>query len=98
MHSYPTAHCLSRDRSRNFTLSLHGTVSVLSFATKEQARQCIRPNRVQHCFVYGLVFCVRTSNDLRSESISGRKTIGSLELRAIDFGIGHNFHPSARSL
>ena len=34
--------------------------------------------------------------DWRSESISGRKTIGSLELRAIDFGIGHNFHSTGR--
>ena len=33
----------------------HGTVSVLGFAFKEQARQCIRPYRVHHFLNYGLV-------------------------------------------
>ena len=46
---------LSRDRSRKWPLSLRGTVSVLGFSFKTQTRQCIRPNRVPHCFVYGLV-------------------------------------------
>jgi hypothetical protein len=50
---------LSRDRSRRLPLSLHGTVSVLGFATDRQARQCIRPNRVHHCLVYGLVIRFR---------------------------------------
>ncbi|HXO96398.1 MAG TPA: hypothetical protein VN857_07425, partial [Chthoniobacterales bacterium] len=36
-----------------------GTVSVLGFAFEEQARQCIWPNRVHHCFLYGLVFRFR---------------------------------------
>jgi hypothetical protein len=36
-----------------------GAVFVLGFAFKEQARQGIRPNRVQHGFVYGLVFRFR---------------------------------------
>ncbi len=27
----------------------------LGFVFKKQTRQCIRPNRVHHCFVYGLV-------------------------------------------
>ena len=47
---------LSRDRSAELSLPLHGTVSGLGFAFKKQARQCIRPNRVHHCLVYGLVF------------------------------------------
>ncbi|MEA3162312.1 MAG: hypothetical protein QOE88_130 [Verrucomicrobiota bacterium] len=47
---------LSRDRSAELSLPLHGTVSGLGFAFKKQARQCIRPNRVHHCLVYELVF------------------------------------------
>jgi hypothetical protein len=54
MHSCLTAHCAFQSQVANLPLSLYGTVSVLGFAFKKQARQCIRPNRVHH-FVYGLV-------------------------------------------
>src|SRR5271167_3177299 len=34
-------------------------VPVLGFAHPTQARQCIRPYRVQHCFIYGLAVHLR---------------------------------------
>ena len=50
---------LARGQVADFPGSLLGTVSVLGFTLKMQARQCIRPNRVQHGFVYRLVFRFR---------------------------------------
>src|SRR5260370_324064 len=35
-------------------LPFTGRRPVLAFAHPTQARQCIRPYRVQHCFIYGL--------------------------------------------
>jgi hypothetical protein len=50
-----SAHCARQSVGRGFSVLPSRADSVLGFATKMQARQCIRPNRVQHCFVYGLV-------------------------------------------
>jgi hypothetical protein len=52
MHSCPAAHCARQQSARGFsTLPLRAD-SVLGFAFKKQARQCIRPNRVQHGFSF----------------------------------------------
>ncbi|HVH70799.1 MAG TPA: hypothetical protein VNB49_06795 [Candidatus Dormibacteraeota bacterium] len=50
---------LASSQVADFPLSLRGTDSVLGFAFNRQARQCIRPNRVQHFLVYGLVIRFR---------------------------------------
>src|SRR5208282_4466302 len=40
-------------------LPFTGRRPVLGFALSTQARQCIRPYRVQHCFIYGLAVRLR---------------------------------------
>src|ERR1700724_467663 len=40
-------------------LPFTGRRPVLGFAHPTQARQCIRPYRVQHCFIYGLAVHLR---------------------------------------
>src|SRR5271165_7114435 len=40
-------------------LPFTGRRPVLGFAHPTQARQCIRPYRVQHCFIYGLAVRLR---------------------------------------
>ncbi len=59
MHSVLHAHCLVLEPVAVLPFSLSGQLSVLGFAFHSQARQCIRPNRVHHCFSYGLVIRLR---------------------------------------
>ncbi len=59
MHSVLHAHCLVLEPVALLPFSLSGQLSVLGFAFHSQARQCIRPNRIHHCFSYGLVIRLR---------------------------------------
>jgi hypothetical protein len=59
MHSYLLLTVLARDRSRNCRFPFTGRFPVLASPQERRARQCIWPNRVQHCFAYGLVFRFR---------------------------------------
>src|SRR6266478_7271995 len=59
MHSYRSAHCSHQGYVAELSLPVTGRFPVLASPQERRARQCIWPNRVQHCFVYGLVFCFR---------------------------------------
>src|SRR5271155_311331 len=75
MHSYLLLTVLSRDRSRNFPLSLHGTVSVLGFATNRQARQCILAESSS------TLFCLRTGRSLPAALHPSSRPRSCLQLR-----------------
>jgi hypothetical protein len=61
MHSCSAAHCLTSSQVVDFPSPLSGSDSILGFAFDLGARQCIRPNRVQLGFAYGLVIRFRRS-------------------------------------
>ena len=78
----------TRDRSRNCRSPATGRFPVLASPQKRRARQCIWPNRVQHCFVYGLVFRFRCSPPRLSTT-----QLPSATDRPV-FPSGRDFHPS----
>jgi hypothetical protein len=66
---------LSRDRSRKIPLSLHGTVSVLGFATERQARQYILAESSS------TLFCLRTGRSLPAALHPSSRPRSCLQLR-----------------
>ena len=59
MHSYPLLTVLSRDRSWNCRFPFTGRSPFLASPQRGRLANASWPNRVQHCFVYGLVFRFR---------------------------------------
>jgi hypothetical protein len=92
MHSYLLLTVLSRDRSRNCRFPLHGTVSVLGFATQGQARQCILAESSS------TLFCLWTGLSLPVALHPASRRRSYLQLRTdqcfCPIGTSTDFHPT----
>ena len=69
------AHCALQRSVAEFPLSLHGTVSVLGFATDKQARQCILAESSS------TLFCLRTGRSLPAALHPSSRPRSCLQLR-----------------
>src|ERR1700676_5379961 len=64
MHSYRSAHYPCQREVAELSLPLYGTVPVLASPHRSRLANASWPNRVQHCFVYRLVFRFRLLSTL----------------------------------